>query len=111
MARPLEHVGLATLLYEVKKRGYNPVKINKVYTTGQISKMCRVAPRTVAKWCDSGRLKSFRIPVSRDRRVYETHLIEFLKEHEMPLDMIGAVTTDELAASAPVVESTYGEVA
>ena len=32
-----------------------------IYTTGQVAKMCQVAPRTVSKWFDSGRLKGFRI--------------------------------------------------
>ena len=28
----------------------------KVFTTGQVAKICKVAPRTVSKWFDSGRL-------------------------------------------------------
>ena len=34
----------------------------KVFTTGQVAKICKVAPRTVSKWFDSGRLKGYRIP-------------------------------------------------
>ncbi|MFM7043497.1 MAG: response regulator, partial [Planctomycetaceae bacterium] len=26
----------------------------KVFTTGQVAKICKVAPRTVSKWFDSG---------------------------------------------------------
>ena len=37
----------------------------KVFTTGQVAKICKVAPRTVSKWFDSGRLKGYRIPVRR----------------------------------------------
>ena len=40
----------------------------KVFTTGQVAKICKVAPRTVSKWFDSGRLKGYRIPGSQDRR-------------------------------------------
>jgi len=36
----------------------------KVFTTGQVAKICKVAPRTVSKWFDSGRLKGYRIPGS-----------------------------------------------
>ncbi len=57
----------------------------KVLTTGQAAKICKVAPRTVSKWFDSGRLKGYRLPDSNDRRIPREYLIEFLKEHGMPL--------------------------
>ncbi len=57
----------------------------KVFTTGQVAKICKVAPRTVSKWFDSGRLKGYRIPGSQDRRIPRDCLIKFLKEHGMPL--------------------------
>jgi len=57
----------------------------KVFTTGQVAKICKVAPRTVSKWFDSGRLKGYRIPGSQDRRIPRDFLIKFLKEHGMPL--------------------------
>ena len=56
-----------------------------VFTTGQVAKICKVAPRTVSKWFDSGRLKGYRIPGSQDRRIPREYLIKFLKEHGMPL--------------------------
>lgn len=56
-----------------------------VFTTGQVAKSCKVAPRTVAKWADSGRLKHYRIPLSKDRRITRENLIQFLKEEGMPL--------------------------
>ena len=57
----------------------------KVFTTGQVAKICKVAPRTVSKWFDSGRLKGYRIPGSQDRRIPREYLVKFLKEHGMPL--------------------------
>ena len=56
-----------------------------IFTTGQVAKICTVAPRTVSKWFDSGRLRGYRIPGSQDRRIPREHLIRFLKEHGMPL--------------------------
>ena len=56
-----------------------------IFTTGQVAKICKVAPRTVSKWFDSGRLRGYRIPGSQDRRIPREHLIRFLKEHGMPL--------------------------
>jgi excisionase family DNA binding protein len=59
--------------------------MKKVFTTGQVAKICKVAPRTVSKWFDSGRLKGYRIPGSQDRRIPREQLVRFLKEHGMPL--------------------------
>src|SRR5947207_10901950 len=59
--------------------------MRKVFTTGQVAKICQVAPRTVSKWFDSGRLKGYRIPGSQDRRIPRDQLIRFLKENGMPL--------------------------
>ena len=39
--------------------------MKKVFTTGQVAKICKVAPRTVSKWFDSGRLRGYRIPGAR----------------------------------------------
>ncbi len=57
----------------------------KVFTTGEVAKLCKVASRTAAKWFDSGRLKGYRIPGSQDRRIPREQLIRFLKEYGMPL--------------------------
>ena len=57
----------------------------QVFTTGQVAKICQVAPRTVSKWFDSGKLKGYRIPGSQDRRIPRDQLIRFLKENGMPL--------------------------
>lgn len=59
-----------------------------VLTTGQVAKMCNVAARTVSKWFDSGQLKGYRIPGSKDRRIPRAQLIKFMKEHGIPLDGI-----------------------
>jgi excisionase family DNA binding protein len=59
--------------------------MKKVFTTGQVAKICQVAPRTVSKWFDSGRLRGYRIPGSQDRRIPREALIRFLKENGMPM--------------------------
>ncbi len=56
-----------------------------VFTTGHVAKICQVTPRTVAKWFDQGLLPGYKIPGSLDRRFRRNDLIEFLKEHGMPL--------------------------
>ena len=70
--------------------------MKKVFTTGQVAKICKVAPRTVSKWFDSGRLRGYRIPGSQDRRIPREHLVRFLKEHGMPLAELEDETTSKL---------------
>lgn len=57
-----------------------------ILTTGEVAKICNVAPRTVSKWFDSGQLKGYRIPGSKDRRIPLNALIRFMKQHHIPLD-------------------------
>ncbi len=58
----------------------------EVLTTGEVAKICNVAPRTVSKWFDSGTLKGYRIPGSRDRRIPTGELVKFMRAHNIPLD-------------------------
>ena len=55
-----------------------------VLTTGEVANSCNVAPRTVTKWFDSGKLKGYRIPGSRDRRIPLNELRRFMKVHNIP---------------------------
>ena len=57
-----------------------------VLTTGEVAKICNVASRTVSKWFDSGQLRGYRIPGSKDRRIPVSSLIRFMKSHNIPLD-------------------------
>ncbi len=57
-----------------------------VLTTGEVAKICNVAPRTVSKWFDTGALTGYRIPGSKDRRIPLNQLIRFMKHHGMPLN-------------------------
>jgi len=82
-------------------------KGKNVLTTGDVAKICNVAPRTVSKWFDSGRLKGYRIPGSKDRRIPVNELIRFMKMHNMPTTELSVgkmrvliVDSNEDAASA-----------
>jgi len=59
-------------------------KGKNVLTTGDVARICNVAPRTVSKWFDNGQLKGYRIPGSKDRRIPLGELIRFMKAHNMP---------------------------
>ncbi len=59
-------------------------KGKNVLTTGDVARICNVAPRTVSKWFDSGQLRGYRIPGSKDRRIPLTELVRFMKANNMP---------------------------
>ncbi len=65
-------------------------KGKNVLTTGDVARICNVAPRTVSKWFDSGQLKGYRIPGSKDRRIPVNELVRFMKLHDMPTDLVPA---------------------
>lgn len=58
---------------------------NDVLTTGQVARICSVAPRTVSKWFDTGKLRGYRIPGSKDRRIPFQQLVRFMRAHGIPL--------------------------
>jgi len=58
----------------------------EVLTTGEVARLCNVAPRTVSKWFDSGALGGYRIPGSKDRRIPKGELMKFARAHGIPLD-------------------------
>lgn len=57
----------------------------QMYTTGQAAKLLQVAPKTICMWFDSGRLKGYVIPGSKDRRIPQEYLVKFLEDHGMPI--------------------------
>jgi len=63
-------------------------KGKNVLTTGDVAKICNVAPRTVSKWFDSGQLKGYRIPGSKDRRIPLPELLRFMKANNMPTEAL-----------------------
>lgn len=61
-----------------------------VYTTGEVAQICKVSQQTVIRCFDSGRLKGFRVPGSRFRRIPRDSLVTFMKDNEIPLDHLGS---------------------
>lgn len=72
----------------------------EVLTTGEVAKICNVAPRTVSKWFDTGSLKGYRIPGSKDRRIPAGELVRFMKSHGIPLDGLSSGRTRVLVVDA-----------
>lgn len=71
-----------------------------VLTTGEVARICSVAPRTVSKWFDTGKLRGYRIPGSKDRRIPVQQLIRFMRTHGIPLDGLSTGVTRVLVVEA-----------
>jgi len=59
-----------------------------VFTTGEVARICNISQQTVIRCFDSGRLKGFRVPGSRFRRIPRESLIQFMKENNIPLSQL-----------------------
>jgi len=59
-----------------------------VFTTGEAADVCKVSQQTIIRCFDSGRLKGFRVPGSRFRRIPRDALIAFMKENGIPPDAL-----------------------
>ena len=80
-----------------------PDDMKGVFTTGEVATICKVSQQTVIRCFDSGKLKGFRVPGSRFRRIPRDALRDFMREHQIPLDQLDSgkkrilVVDDDLA--------------
>ena len=63
-------------------------QIKTVFTTGEVAQICKVSQQTVIRCFDSGRLKGFRVPGSRFRRIPREALIAFMKNNQIPMEQL-----------------------
>lgn len=59
-----------------------------VFTTGEAADICKVSQQTIIRCFDSGRLKGFRVPGSRFRRIPREALVQFMKDNGIPVDSL-----------------------
>jgi two-component system, OmpR family, response regulator len=62
--------------------------MKNVFTTGEAAEICKVSQQTIIRCFDSGRLKGFRVPGSRFRRIPREALIAFMKDNGIPPDAL-----------------------
>ena len=60
----------------------------KVFSTGDAAAICKISQQTIIRCFDSGRLEGFRVPGSRFRRIPRDNLIKFMRENDIPLDLL-----------------------
>lgn len=56
-----------------------------VFTTGEVAEVCQISQQTVIRCFDSGKLKGFRVPGSKFRRIPRESLIKFMQAHQIPI--------------------------
>ena len=62
--------------------------MKNVYSTGEAAAVCKVSQQTIIRCFDSGRLEGFRVPGSRFRRIPRESLIKFMRDNDIPLDLL-----------------------
>jgi excisionase family DNA binding protein len=62
--------------------------MKSVFTTGEAAEICKVSQQTIIRCFDSGRLKGFRVPGSRFRRIPRDALLQFMKDNGIPPDAL-----------------------
>jgi excisionase family DNA binding protein len=61
-----------------------------VFSTGEVAEICNISQQTVIRCFDNGRLRGFRVPGSRFRRIPRESLIQFMQENNIPLERLDA---------------------
>ena len=64
------------------------VAAKQVFTTGEAAELCNVSQQTIIRCFDSGRLNGFRVPGSKFRRIPRAELIRFMRENDIPSDLL-----------------------
>jgi len=59
-----------------------------VFTTGEAAEVCKVSQQTIIRCFDRGRVHGFRVPGSRFRRIPREELIRFMRENNIPTDVL-----------------------
>jgi CheY-like chemotaxis protein len=63
-------------------------KVKKLYTTGEVAKICNLSQQTIIRCFDAGRVEGFRIPGSKFRRIPHESLIKFMQSNDIPIDTL-----------------------
>src|SRR6266513_4086935 len=84
-----KQANIARLLYLVRLgKNARGCRMKTVFTTGEAAEICKVSQQTIIRCFDSGRLKGFRVPGSRFRRIPREALMAFMKDNGIPVDAL-----------------------
>lgn len=62
--------------------------LKDLYTTGEAADICSLSQQTIIRCFDSGRLRGFRIPGSKFRKIPRENLLKFMKENSIPMQVL-----------------------
>ena len=62
--------------------------LKELYTTGEAADVCSLSQQTIIRCFDSGRLRGFRIPGSKFRKIPRDNLLKFMKENSIPMQSL-----------------------
>lgn len=85
------------------------------YTTAEAAKLCGVSTMTIIRCFDAGKLKGFRVPGSRFRRIPRASLFAFMKENGIPLPLgetdgrLRMLIVEDDVDALRVMEKTFAE--
>ena len=60
----------------------------QIFTTGEAAELCQVSQQTIIRCFDAGRVKGFRVPGSRFRRIPRDELIRFMRANDIPTERL-----------------------
>ena len=66
----------------------NGLQGKQIFTTGEAAEICQVSQQTIIRCFDAGRLRGFRVPGSRFRRIPRDELIKFMRSNDIPLERL-----------------------
>lgn len=60
----------------------------RVFTSGEVARVCGVSADTVSRWFDMGQIEGYRLGPGGDRRIPYESLRKFMVAHGIPLDRL-----------------------
>lgn len=60
----------------------------RVFTSGEVARICGVSADTVSRWFDMGQIEGYRLGPGGDRRIPYDGLRKFMLDHGIPLDRL-----------------------
>jgi len=70
---------------DIQNKGVSMDTAKELYTTGEAADICNLSQQTIIRCFDSGRLRGFRIPGSKFRKIPRDSLLKFMKDNSIPM--------------------------
>lgn len=65
-----------------------PKNNSRVFTSGEVAKICGVSADTVSRWFDLGQIEGYRLGPGGDRRIPYANVRSFMTSHGIPLERL-----------------------